>query len=138
MSKSTPITQLQHISPAQLQSIPEAEATVQDVTMEFGGLHAPLGNTAAGANMAPGAMHAGQYYQQQQQQLQLHALAKPFVTPEDIKILLMTATVFLLLANEPLTAMMMARIPGLRSPVICLIVRAALAGLLVAAINKFV
>jgi hypothetical protein len=132
MSKSTPISQLQNIGPVQLQTIPEAEAAIQDMAMEYGqgSPSAAYGNsqstmTGTFASLAPapppGVVAAG----------------SRLVSPDDIKLFAMASVIFVLLANEPVINIICSKIPGMKNPLICLVVRAVLAGVLVAAIYNW-
>lgn len=129
MSKSTPISQLQNIGPAQLQTIPEAEATIQDMAMEFGQPH------------ADGIQRAQQQMVQQPSALTPTAQTTPtcagLLSQDDIKLFIATAVVYALLSNDALAGFIAKKVPGLSNPLLSLAVRAVLAGVLVAAVNRF-
>lgn len=127
-TKSTPIAQLQSISPVNMQSIPEAEATINDMAMEFGQPSMPPMMLAANTQPASITANPG---------MQVHAqTGLPLISNEDAKIFLAATFVYILLSNDAVTQFLAKKVPGMSNPFISLIARAATAGVLLALINK--
>lgn len=119
MSKSTPISQLPQPNQAGMMmagELPDDDATIQSVTREI--RQQPM--------MA--------YPQPQMQQA---PSGRPDVTP-DAKLAIIVVIVALLLFNNTVADMVAEKVPGMSNPWLSLAVRAAIAAVLIVAVNRFI
>jgi hypothetical protein len=125
MSKSTPLSQLQSVNTVPLNTIPEAEAAINEMNIEFGG-----------TNQIQSTVPMQVFPQQQVVQ---EPVRKPeFISKTEIKLFVTVVVLYLLISNHQTVNILCNKIPGMSNPYVCLFVRAILIAILIVIINKFV
>lgn len=130
MSKSTPIMQLQGTPGT------DPEDAINQINMEMAGGAPPQQHAANPhySNALPYYGNAGSYAAGT---TPLPPARKALCDPRDVKFFLLVAVVYLLLSNDPVVNALCGKVPGMKNPLVCVLVRALLAGLIVTVAQRF-